>query len=147
MIRFVLASAVLVFALPALADETARDPRVEALLKELPSDAELDKAIADMPDMNRMMTGLLAIMKDEATQAKFKAIGERLARQMDDKDFKSAEGELPDFNALMADMMSLMGDKALIGDMAELGFEIEDEMKALADEAGVEAENRPSTSQ
>jgi hypothetical protein len=138
MIRIVLASALIALALPVSAEEKARDPRVEALLKDLPSEAELDKAMDEMPDLNRLMGGMLEIMKDEATQAKMKSIGERMAQKMDGKDFRSAEGELPDFNAIMREMMGLMGDQDLIGDVAALGIALEDEMKSLAEDAAPE---------
>ena len=135
MIRALMASAVFVFALPAMADETARDPRVETMLKDLPSEAEMNEAMAAMPDLNRLMAGMLDIMKDEETQATMKSLGARMSEKLDGKDYAGADGELPDFNAMMADMMGLMSDRELIGDLAELGLSMEDEMKALAEEA------------
>ena len=83
MIRTLLLSgaAWLAFAAPAFAEpETPepQDPRIAEILANLPTEAEIDAIMRDVPDMTRLMTGMMDIVTDEDNHATLERVAARL---------------------------------------------------------------------
>ena len=130
MIRSVLfAAAILAAPTLAFADEK-RDPRVEAILDELPTRADMENALEDMPDLNVLMTGVMDIAQDPETMDTLERVGARLEQRFADLDIEAADGEMPDLNLLMGEMMGLATDlstdRETMGDLLGLMFQVVD---------------------
>ena len=120
--------------LATLAQE-AIDPRVEEILAELPTRAEMETALAKMPDMNKMMTGVMEIAEDPETKETLERVGTRLETQFSDFDLNVKDGEIPDFNLVMDEMMTIASDKETMGDLLGLMFQMVDVMEEVVEEA------------
>ena len=119
----------LCLSLPFCAFAEERDPRVEEILKELPTRMEMEEALAEMPDINKMMSGVMEIAQDPETVDTLERIGARLEQRFSGLDTQIEDGELPDFNLLMGEMMGLASDKETIGDALGLMFQFVDVME------------------
>ena len=120
--------------LATLAQE-AIDPRVEEILAELPTRAEMETALAKMPDMNKMMTGVMEIAEDPETKETLERVGTRLETQFSDFDLNVKDGEIPDFNLVVDEMMTIASDKETMGDLLGLMFQMVDVMEEVVEEA------------
>lgn len=128
MLRSVLVAALCVsLPIAATADEE-RDPRVEEILKDLPTRAELEDAIGQMPDLNKMVTGIMDVVEDPETQATLEDVGQRLEQRFEKMsvDLEVADGEIPDLNLVIGEMMGLATDKEMMGDLLGLMFQVVD---------------------
>ena len=132
MIRAAL-SALTVLALPALsfADQD-RDPRVEAILDELPSEAEMRDVLDQMPDLNAMMTGIIDIAEDPETLDTLERVGARLEERLEGIELAVQDGEVPDLNLIMEEMIGLASDRDTMGDVLGLMFQVVDVIEASA---------------
>ena len=86
----------------------------------LPSADEIAQIQAQMPDLNKMMSGMQALMQDEDLQAGMKSALGAMSEKLDGADLKAkTENGLPDFNAMASVMLSMMGDEQVMGKMME----------------------------
>ena len=132
MIRSALFAAIAILVpLGAFADET-RDPRVEEILDQLPTEAEIEELLSDLPDMNKMMTGVMDIAQDPETMETLERVGTRLEERFSSLELNVEEGELPDFNHMMEEVMGLASDRETIGDVLGLMFQIVDVVEESA---------------
>jgi len=112
----------------AAADED-RDPRVEEILSKLPSEAEMEDMLEQMPDMNKMVSGVMEIAQDPETMETLERVGARLEERFAGMDLNVEDGEMPDPNLLMGEMMGLASDKESLGDVLGLMFQVVDVME------------------
>lgn len=135
------ALALLVFCLPALAEpelDTARpqDPRIAEILSNLPTEAEIDDIMSDVPDMTRLMTGMMDIVTDEDNHATLERVAGRLESRLEviEQAASPETGEMPDINALMREVMMMSTDKEMMGDLLGLAFQVNDLMEDVTEE-------------
>ena len=110
------------------------DPRVEAILDQMPTQDEVDELLAQMPDLNAMMTGMMDIAQDPETVATLERVGARLEQRFASLELSAAEGELPDLNLLMEEVMGLATDRETAGDLLTLMFQVVDVVEDAAGE-------------
>ena len=112
--RFALTfAAVLLLSPAAMAHEIETKPKPK-----LPSAEQIAQMQAQMPDFNKMLTGMKTLMEDPKIQKSMTSALGSLSEKMDDTDFKAkTEDGMPDLNALMGTMLSMMGDEAVMGEM------------------------------
>lgn len=126
--------AALCFSMPLSAISEERDPRVEAILNDLPTRAEMEDAFSNMPDINKMMSGVMEIAQDPETIDTLERVGTRLEQRFSSIDLEVEEGGLPDFNLLMGEMMGLASDRETMGDVLGLMFQVVDVMEEVTAE-------------
>ena len=132
MIRSTLFAAIAILVpLGAFADEP-RDPRVEEILNQLPTEAEIEEMLSDLPDMNKMMTGVMDIAQDPETMETLERVGTRLEERFSSLELNVEEGEVPDFNHMMEEIMGLASDRETIGDVLGLMFQVVDVVEESA---------------
>ncbi len=143
MIRTLLLSgaAWLALAAPAFAEpETPepQDPRIAEILANLPTEAEIDAIMRDVPDMTRLMTGMMDIVTDEDNHAALERVAARLESRLEHIELAAnlEDGEMPDINALMREVMMISTDKDMMGDLLGLAFQVSDVMEEVIEEAG-----------
>ena len=115
--------------LPAAAEE---DPRVTEALKGLPTEAEINQMMSEMPDLNRLVSGMIDIAQDEDTQATFDRLGNRMKERFDPESFKQTDSDLPDFNAMMDSVAGLAADRESMADILTLAFRMQDVLEDAA---------------
>lgn len=87
---------------------------------QLPTQAELEKALEQMPDMNAIMGDMMGLMKDEEFQGKMKNSAKVFADKMDKEDvFQKGPDGMPDFNKAFATMLTTFSDEQAMGGMLE----------------------------
>ena len=68
---------------------------------QLPSDAEIEQIIADMPDLNAIMDGFLAVAQDEDLRTSLEDTGEKLSARLEAlSDIEIRDNGTPDLNLL-----------------------------------------------
>jgi len=134
MIRTALFAA-LAFMIPisAFADQT-RDPRVKEILDQLPTEAQIEEMLSGLPDMNKMMTGVMDIAQDPETMETLERVGTRLEDRFSSFELSVEDGEMPDFNHMMGEVMGLASDRETIGDVLGLMFQFVDVMEESVSE-------------
>lgn len=105
------------------------DPRVEEILDQLPTEAEIEEVLSAMPDMNKMVTGMMDIAKDPETIETLERVGTRLEERFSSLELHVEDGEMPDFNNMMGEVMGLASDRETIGDVLGLMFQFIDVME------------------
>lgn len=104
---------------------------------QLPTQAEIDDMLAEMPDFNAIMGDFIRLAKDEKVQARFEAAGEKMSERIDRSGLlETDENGLPDFNALMGVMMSMMAKDGPMEDLLETVEDIQTVMEKHVDEDG-----------
>lgn len=87
---------------------------------QLPSQAEITRALDQMPDMNAIMGDMMSMMKDEKLQGKMKSSAEVFAEKMKKEDvFKKGPDGMPDFNNVFATMLGTLSDEKAMGGIME----------------------------
>ena len=94
---------------------------------QLPSDAEIEQIIADMPDLNAIMDGFLAVAQDEDLRTSLEDTGEKLSARLEAlSDIEIRDNGTPDLNLLMATMMYTLSDDDVMGDLLNVVTELQD---------------------
>ena len=129
MLRLILTSAALLAAPLAIAETTANHPGPEAATPQasvpaktaqLPSAAEIEAALAQMPDMNAIMGDMMDIVKDEDFQDTMKdSLGAFTERLDGSGALEPQDNGMPDFNSLFAVMLGTLSDEETMGGMLE----------------------------
>lgn len=125
------------FALPisAVADpaDTKTDNRIDL---NLPTEAEIDEMLADMPDFNGLMRDMIKLATDEELQDRMERSGKALSDKIDQSGaLETDENGMPDFNKLIRVMMYAMADEEVTGGLLETVDELQTVMeKHLPDE-------------
>ena len=87
----------------------------------LPTQAEIDAMVKQMPDMNAIMGQMMTVMKDPDLRKGMERSAKAFGDKMDSSGVMQPTGKdgLPDFNKAFGAMLSLMGDEDAMGGMLE----------------------------
>lgn len=85
----------------------------------LPTQDEIRAIQQQMPDMNKMLSGMKTVMKDEGLHESMMGAVEGMRETMGGLDMAKGEDGMPDMNAMMGAMLSIMGDEKTMGAMLE----------------------------
>ena len=108
------------FSSAAMAHPEPKTPSSKTQPFTMPSQAELAKARANMPDFNAIFDGMSEAMEDEDAQAGMKRSMDIMKSRMGDmKNMRRANGK-PDFNMIMDNMFGLVGDEEFMGGMMSM---------------------------
>lgn len=142
----ILSSTIVTFALlaaPAFANahEIKAKPKSDISISDLklPTEAEIEDIIDQLPDLNALMGGMLNVVQDEDIQDSLKEAGKSLAQSVEksgitDMDFDLDKGELPDLNKLMATVLRMAGDEDVMGEMLDVVTELQKSVDENFDE-------------
>ncbi len=130
-------------------DTTPSAPSIEDALKDfkLPSQAEIDEMLAQMPDFNAIMGDVMVVMKDEKLRTKMKSSAEAFKDKIEESDIltqRDANG-LPDIKALMSVMLGTMSDEGVAGEFLEGMAEFASEMDAIAEKHDLKSSPKTPT--
>ncbi len=107
--------AVAAFSSSAMAHPEPKTPTQKAQTLKMPTQADLAKARAQMPDFNAIFDDMGDVMKDgEAREGMTRSMDIMKSRVGNMKDMKRDNGK-PDFNLMMDNMLGLMGDEEFMG--------------------------------
>ena len=108
----------------------------KSLKDHLPSEAEVEKIISELPDFNHMMDGLMDIAQDEKLQKQFKDSAEHMKEQLEESGaLEPRDNGLPDFNAAMAVMLRTFTDKDGVGGMIEALEDVSKDFESIVEES------------
>jgi len=101
----------------------------------LPTQAEMEQIIDDMPDFNGLMDGMLKIAQDEDIRSSLERAGETLSEKMETlSDMEMRENGLPDMNKMMATMLRTFSDEDFMGEMMDVVTELQEAVEENFDE-------------
>ena len=87
---------------------------------QLPTQAEIQNALEQMPDMNAIMGDMKGLVKDEKFQNTMKKSAKAFTDKMDKDDvFKTGPDGLPDFNKAFGAMLGAFSDEEAMGGMID----------------------------
>lgn len=87
---------------------------------QLPSQAEINEALTQMPDINAIMGGMMSLMKDEKFRNQMESSAKAFSQRMDAQDvFKKDANGMPDFNKAFEVMLGTFADEDAMGGMLE----------------------------
>lgn len=93
----------------------------KSLAGQLPSAAEIEDIMAEMPDLNVLMGGMMEMMSDPKMQSTMKRAGETLEQKMQSSGaMKTQANGMPDMNAAMGAILSMLSDEETMGNMMEM---------------------------
>ena len=97
--------------------ETPAD--IPAEIKPL-SAADIEFMKEQMPDFNKLMTGLQSVMRDPKVRSGLEEAAKAAGKAMDDVDMSAkTESGAPDMNAMMGAVLSLLGDEDLMTGLSD----------------------------
>jgi len=114
---------------------TKQSPKTLTAKPTLPSQAELQKALAELPDMNAIMGDMLSIVKDETLHNQMKRTGETFAKRIENSgalEMRDDNG-LPDFNAAFGVMISMIGEEDGFGAMLDTMTSMAEQMERVTE--------------
>jgi len=101
----------------------------------LPSSSEVEQIIADMPDLNKLMDGMMAIAQDEDLMNSLETAGEKMSKNFEKLgDMEMRENGMPDMNMMMATMLRTFSDEEVMGEMLGVVQELQDVVEENFDE-------------
>jgi len=107
----------------------------------LPSNAEIEKIIEDMPDLNKLMDGMMAIAQDEDLMSSLENAGEKMAKNFEKLgDMEMRDNGMPDMNAMMGTMLRTFSDEEVMGEMLGVVEELKEVVEENFDEELFEVE-------
>ena len=108
----------------------------KSLKDHLPSEAEVEKIISELPDFNHMMDGLMEIAQDENLREKFTDSAAHMKEQLEESGAMEMRGNgLPDFNAAIAVMLRTFTDKDGLGGMIDVLEDVSKELEGVMEES------------
>lgn len=113
-------------------------PKTQPFTKpQLPSQADIQDAIKQMPDMNAIMGDMMGLMKDEKFKNNMEKSAKVFSEKMDkDYVFKAGPDGMPDFNKAFASMLGAFSDEEAMGGMLDTMMELAETMeKHIPEEA------------
>ncbi len=105
----------------------------------LPTEAEIEDIIDQMPDLNAIMGGMMKVMQDEDIRDSLKDAGKSFAKSVEKSGISDMtadldKGEMPDFNLLLATMLRMASDENVMGDMLDVVEELQESVEENLDE-------------
>ena len=111
---------------------------------QLPTQAEINEALEQMPDMNAIMGDMMGLVKDEGFQEKMKSSGKAFAEKMKKDDvFETGPDGMPDFNKAFAAMLTTFSDEEAMGGMLETVMDLAETMEKHIPEDAKKAAPKP----
>lgn len=109
-----------------------------SLKDKLPSDEKIEDMIAELPDFNHLLDGLIKIAQDEEIRGKFADSAAHMKSELDKSGaLETRDNGLPDINAGLAVLLRSLSDEDGIGGMLDalegVGDELETVMKESLD--------------
>jgi len=120
---------------PAIAAPSS-EPAPKTQLKDfkLPSQAEIDDMLENMPNFNGIMGDMLDMAKDEKMLEKLESSAESFKELLDDDALtKRDKNGLPDINGLLAVMLGAMSEDGPAGELLEGVAEMASEMESIVE--------------
>lgn len=101
----------------------------------LPTEAEIENIIDDLPDFNGLMNGLMRIAQDEDIRSSLERAGESLTEKLETfEELPTQENGMPDLNGLMATMLRTFSDEDFMGDMMDVANQLQKAVEENIDE-------------
>ncbi len=121
------------------AHEVKTKPKTDISELKLPTEAEIEDIIDQMPDFNKIMGAMMTIAQDEDIHDSLKDAGEALAKSVEKSGLSDMaanldDDELPDFNKIMATMMRMTADENVMGEMLDVVTELKEAVEENIDE-------------
>ena len=102
----------------------------------LPSDADIDKIMEEMPDFNRLMDGMIDIAENEELRDRLKSSADRMKNRIEESGaLKMRENGRPDLNAGIETLLRTLSDEEGIGEIVETLEDVAAEMSAVVEES------------
>ncbi len=99
-----------------------------------PSESEIEQILDDMPDLNGLMNGLMAVAQDEDLMRSLEHVAETMSEKVEGlEELETQENGLPDFNNLMATMLRTFGDQELREDLMNVVTELQESVEENLD--------------
>lgn len=93
----------------------------------LPTEAEIEQIIDEMPDLNRLMDGMMAIAEDEDLMNSLEDAGESVVKAFEQfEEMELRDNGMPDLNFMMETMLRTMSDEEVMGDMLNVVEELQE---------------------
>ncbi|MEP6343659.1 MAG: hypothetical protein ABJ275_10110 [Maricaulaceae bacterium] len=125
---------------------TAKSDNGLNLKDKLPSDEKIEEIIADLPDFNHLLDGVLKIAQDEKIREKISNTATHMKSEIDKSGaLEPRENGLPDINTGLAVLLRSLSDKDGIGGMLEVLEEVGGELETVMQES-IDKENDESDS-
>jgi hypothetical protein len=109
------------------AENVQSDPKQSLKVEDikLPTEAEIEDIIDQLPDFNAIMGGMVKVMQDEDIQQSMKKASESLSDSIEKSNIKDLtknldEGELPDINKMLETLLRLSADEEVLGSMLDV---------------------------
>ena len=120
---------------PETADKPAPKPVPETAF-EMPSTAELEAAIDELPDLNAMLGDFMNLVKDEKLQKRMERSGEAFAEKMEKSGaLEPDENGIPDIKLALKALVGVIGDEDVTGGLLDTVSELQEIMeKHIPDE-------------
>ena len=105
----------------------------------LPSKAEIQDMMDELPDLNKMMDGMVALSQDEDLINSLEATGEKLANRFEKMgELEMRDNGLPDLNLMMEEMMMVFADDDVMGEMLGVVQELTESIEENFDKKLIE---------
>ena len=122
----------------------APQPSAKITKPQLPSQAEINQALEQMPDMNALMGGMMKVMKDEKFKDQMESSAKAFSKRMDAEDvFKKGTDGMPDFNKAFEVMLGTFSDEKAMGGMLETMMGLTEAMEDVLPEEAIKAVPKP----
>ena len=111
---------------------------------QLPTQAEIQDVLEQMPDMNAIMGDMMGLMKDEKFKDTMKKSAKAFTEKMDKDDvFKTGPDGLPDFNKAFGAMLGVFSDEEAMGGMMDTMMGLAETMEKHIPETAKKAAPNP----
>jgi len=121
-------------------------PQAEAKTEfKLPSEADIEKMIDNMPDFNGIMTDMSKIMKDDKLRSQMETTAKSVSKSLKNSGALKTDGEMPDINLALETLLRSFADKdglgGMLGSMTDMAETMSDSFeKHMPETAQSEAE-------
>ena len=118
------------FAHPDPAEAEPEKSHTEISDIKLPTKAEMQKVIDQMPDFNGIMGDLKSFAEDEELKDTMADIGSAFAEKLDESGaFDKTDNGLPDINKMMEVMMFAFTEEDIAGELVDTRSDVQDIME------------------
>ena len=115
---------------------SAKNDDSVSLKDSLPSDEKIEEMIAELPDFNHLLDGLLEIAQDEDIREKFADSAAHMKSEIEKSGaLKPRDNGLPDINTGLAVLLRSLSDEDGIGGMIDAFEGVGDELGTLMQES------------
>ena len=102
----------------------------------LPTESEIEQMIDELPDLNGLMDGMLAISQDEDLLNSLEETGKKMAKTFEKfEEMELRDNGMPDLNLMMETMLRTLSDEDVMGEMLDVVTELQDAIEENFDES------------